>query len=108
MQLIESIQAGVLNHVAGAAPQRDGIPVTGIAAVDVDPPAIGIKQAVDEPEQRGLAGSAASDERERLAGVDRQRDIVQHATAASTCTDVRELDRRHAHVCTLELEESER
>ena len=53
-------QAGVLDDVAGASPQFNGIPGARAPPIDQDVASIGIEQPVHQPQQRRLARSAAA------------------------------------------------
>jgi len=55
-------EAGVLNDIADAAAEADGVPSGSGAAVDQNFPFRGKKHSIDEPEQGGLAAAAAAEE----------------------------------------------
>ncbi len=57
-------EAGVLNDVADAAAEADGVPSGSGAAIDQNFPVRGKEHSIDELEQRGLAAAAAPEEDE--------------------------------------------
>ena len=88
-------EADFLEHVADAASQVEGIPLTGVAAFDEHVAAIGAQQAVDEFQQRALAGAAAANERDRLPRRDGQVNPAQDGSGcAARQVHLTERDRR--------------
>ena len=49
-------------------------------------------EAADHPERRGLAAARRPEEREELAGVDRQGDVVDGDDLAESLREIRETD----------------
>jgi hypothetical protein len=92
-------QADALEHVADLSPQCDRI--RGLHVLAVDPHGAGarIGQAVDQPQQRGLAGTGRPDDGEEFALVHRERHAVEHGLRRVAIGDVVESDcwRGRAH-----------
>src|SRR5262249_54827649 len=93
-------QPGTLEHVADAAAQRDRVRGGDVVAVDRDHAAVGLDQAIGEPQQRGLAGAGAADDAEQFTFCDRERNAVDRPDAAAikTLADIVERDRGRCHV----------
>ena len=70
-------QHGVLRHEADQPPHVLGIGARDVDAVDEDAPFGRIVEPQQELERRALAGARRPDERDRLAGLDRQREVVE-------------------------------
>ena len=88
----------VLQHVADVPPQRDRFPLACVAPFHEDRALVGQQQPVDELQQRALAGAAAADQREHVAGVDAQAEIVEHARLPrSRERHAAKLNRRNGH-----------
>ena len=74
-------QAGLLNDVANAAAQADGVPAGGGAALDKHLACRRKEQSVDEPEDSGLTAAAAAEKHQRFARVNRKRNIANKSVA---------------------------
>ena len=70
-------ETDVLNDVADRPTQPDRIPLARVPALHEHVARVGQEQSVDELEHGRLAGAARADQRERLPGADRQRDVVE-------------------------------
>ena len=75
-------QADLLDHVADAAPQRRHVALRGILAVDEDPAARRLDQAVDHLERRRLAAAGRADEDADLACRNLEAEVVDRAGGA--------------------------
>ena len=71
-------EADLLNHVADGSAKADRIPLARVPALHAHVAGVGQEQSIDQLEDGRLAGAARADERERLAGADRQRDVVEN------------------------------
>ena len=62
-----------------------------VLAFDRDRAGVGLDQPVDEPQQRGLAGTGAADDGEEFALGDLERDVIDrhHAAAVKRLADMR-------------------
>ncbi len=70
-------QHGVLRHEADRAAHALGIRARDVDAVDEHAAFGRIVEAQQQLERRALAGTGRADERDRLAGLDREREIVE-------------------------------
>ena len=74
-----------------------------VLAVEQHPAGLGLGEARDQPQQRGLAAARGAEEGEELAGTDREVDVLQHVRRAVGEVDARDLDAdgpcwlRHGH-----------
>ena len=79
----------LLNNIADAAAELDGIPLDGGAVAHNDLAISGNEQPIDELEQGGFATAAATEEDQGLAGIDRKIDstnkCVMDATVNAVC-----------------------
>ena len=75
-------QADALEDVADAAAQQDRIDGPDVLAGDPDRAFARVDQPVDQPQQRGLAGTGRADDGQELPLADRQRYAVEHLAAA--------------------------
>ena len=75
-------QADVLKHVSDPAAEDDRIPVARGPALDDDFATIRQQQAVDQLENRRLAGAAPPDEGDDVARLNRQAELIEHRTVA--------------------------
>ena len=82
-------KACVLNHIADAAAQTNGVPFGGRAATDNDLAGGGHEQAIDQFQQRGFAAAAAAQEDKRLAGSDGEADVTNNRARGTTVKAVR-------------------
>lgn len=89
-------QPDVLPHVSDATPQSDRIPRRGRVPFDADLAAVGQRKTVDEPEERGLAGPAAADEREDVAGCEAEIEPREHAGTVRIL-EADAVERDHSH-----------
>jgi len=95
-------KACVLNYIADAAAQTDGIPMGGGAAADDDLPQGGNEETIDQFQKRGFAAATAAEENEGLAGNDREPDVIDNRariTAAETIRNILELNGRGRVFC---------
>jgi len=79
----------VLNHIADAAAQTNGVPFGGSAATDNDLAGGGHEQAIDQFQQRGFAAAAAAQEDKGLAGSDGEADVANNRARGTTVKAVR-------------------
>ena len=86
----------VLGHDADLVSQRLEPELADVMAVDSHHPTCRVVQARDQAEHGGLAGSGGTDERDRLAVLDREGDALQDRRSRS----VRELDPLEPHLAT--------
>src|SRR6185503_9947255 len=63
--------------------ERKRIPVASAAALDIDVAGIRQQKPVDQLQDRAFAGTAASDQRERIARPDIKRETSQHRHRAT-------------------------
>jgi len=82
----------LLQHVARLPAQCRGIPLPRVASRDTHASAVRLEHAVDQFQDRALAGAAAADERQRLAARHREADAAQHLMRAAAEPHVVELD----------------
>lgn len=82
-------KACVLNYIADAASQTDGIPIGGGSASNNDLAGGGHEEAIDQFQERGFAAAAAAQEHEGLAGNDGEADVVNNLTMGTTVETVR-------------------
>ena len=66
--------------------------VGGVRAVEVDRARIGRLEAGDDAQQRGLARARRPEQRDQLAGVDVQIDVVDRGEGAEAPADVANFD----------------
>jgi len=71
-----------LNDVAHGSSQAHHIPFTRVSALDAHRTRLRQEQSIDELEDRGLAGAAGPDERERFSFLDCQRESVENGSLA--------------------------
>jgi hypothetical protein len=81
----------VLNHIADAAAQTNGVPFGGSAATDNDLAAGGHEEAIDQFQQRGFAAAAAAQEDKSLPGSDREADVINNRARGTTVKAVRHI-----------------
>ena len=86
-------QPDLLHDVARAPAQLIGIPVTSAARLDKHIAGIGQQKPVDQFEDGALARAAASDQRERIAGRDIEREASQHRHRATCEMHIAETNR---------------
>src|SRR5258708_37441080 len=70
-------QAEFLDHVSGAAAQRDRIKFCDVLAIDKDCAATWIEQAIDQTQRGCFAGSATAEQHESFATLDFETDLVE-------------------------------
>ena len=85
-------QHGVLGDHRDLAAQVVQLVVADVDAVDEHGAVVDVEQARDERGDRGLAGARRADEGDGLAGLDAQRQVVEHRPAAVGERDVAQLD----------------
>ena len=78
----------VLNYIADAPAQTDGVPIGGGAAADDDLAGGGNEKAIDKFQKRGFAAAAAAQEDEGLAGSDGEADVVNNRVRDPTVKTV--------------------
>jgi hypothetical protein len=81
-------KACVLNHIADAAAQTNGVPFAGSAATDYDLAGSGHEEAIDQFQQRSLAAAAAAQEDKGLAGSDGEADVINNRALGTTVKTV--------------------
>jgi len=85
-------QGVVLEHGVDVPPEwRDA---RDILAKERHRPRGRLVEARDQPQAGGLAGTGGAEQREELAGGDRERDVVERADGAEGAADAGEFDRR--------------
>lgn len=67
----------LLNHIADALAQRDGIFIGDGFAIQQNPAAVRLDQPVDEPDQGGLAAARGAEDGDQLAGFNHEADAVE-------------------------------
>ena len=84
-------QPAALEDIADPPAQRNRIDIPHVLAFDRDRAAVGLDQPVGEPQQRGLARTGASDDGQKLALSDVERDVVDghHAAIVKGLADMR-------------------
>jgi len=87
-------ESGVLDDVAHAAAELDGIPFCGGAAFEVDGAGGGRYEAVDGFEEGGLAGSAASEKDDGFAFLDFEGDVAEDGAAGQGAGEVSNFEER--------------
>ena len=93
------VEGEALRHVADLALYR------GALGADIEPehralPGIGLEQAADHPDRRGLARAVGAEETDDLAGRHREIDIVDHRALAEALGHPVNIDgERRAHRC---------
>src|SRR5699024_3069875 len=83
------------NHVIGC-------PAGDVAAVEYHLAGVGLDNAIDEIEQRRLAGAVGPDQSENLAGVDGEIDIIDSMNPAKLLAQARNFENL-AHSGTLRM-----
>src|SRR5216684_1933628 len=78
----------VLNYIADAPAQTDGVPIGGGAATDDDLAGGGNEKAIDKFQKCGFAAAAAAQEDEGLAGSDGEADVVNNRVRDPTVETV--------------------
>ena len=76
-----------------AMPRFSGGSVRDVAAEQADRAARRLLEAGDGAQQRGLAAAGGAEDRDELAGLDREVDAVQHRHGAVADMEVLDLDR---------------
>ena len=84
-------QPAALEHIADPSSQQDRIDVAYVLAFNRDRAGVRFDQPVGEPQQRGLAGTGAADDGQKLSFGDLERDVVDghHATGVKGLADIR-------------------
>src|SRR6516164_7164408 len=96
-------QPSALGDVTDAPAQLHRIDRADLVAFNGDTAAVGLDQPVGEPQERGLAGAGAADDREKFALTDIERDVVDRddpfpaAAAGKTLADIGVGDQRCGH-----------
>ena len=90
-------QAAVLDHVAHAAAQADGVPLGGRAARKANHAAGKRHQPVDGLEQRGLAGAAAAQQHDGFALAHVQADVAQNRAPADAAREIAYFEKSVRH-----------
>ena len=92
----------VLNYIADAPAQTDGIPIRRGAATDDDLAGGGNEEAIDQFQKRGFAAAATAQEDKGLAGSDGEADVINNRarnTTAKTVSHILELNGRADAFC---------
>ena len=88
-------QADLLEHVADAPPQRDGIERRAHRRRRCAPARGRLGQAIDELQQRGLAGAGCADDDQKFARLHIERDVIERRRSITEAlADILERDRR--------------
>ena len=94
-------QPELLNDVADAAAQLDGIKGSGVASVEQDGSGGWLEQAIDEPQRGGFPGSAAPEENEGFAGVDLEAEAVQNGSPGDRVAHITKREIRQGGILRL-------
>ncbi len=78
----------VLNYIADAPAQTDGIPIGRGAATDDDLAGGGNEEAIDQSQKGGFAAAAAAQEDKGLAGSDGEADVIHNRARDTTVRTV--------------------
>ena len=70
-------QSRLLDDIADAPAQLNGVDLRNILAVHQHGSRVGIVQAVDELDERGFAAAGGAEHTDELAGIDRQVYVVE-------------------------------
>ena len=79
-------QRVVLEHEAD--PALAHVAAGGVLAVELDAPGVGLFEAGDDAQQRGLAAAGRAQQRHQLAGGDVQADVVERLEGAKALADL--------------------
>jgi hypothetical protein len=74
-------KTSVLNYIADAPAQSDGVPIGRGAATDDYSAGGRNKQPIDQPKERGFAAPTATEQDEGLAGRDGEANVINNAAA---------------------------
>ena len=80
----------MLEHEADLALAH--VAVGGVLSIEQDAALVGVFEAGDDPEQRGLAAAGRAQQRDQLARREVQRDAVERDEAAEGLADVLDFD----------------
>jgi len=79
---------GLLNDIADAAPEPDGIPFVGRPVANDDLTGGGNEQTIDKLQQGGFAAAAATEENQSLAGIDGKMNVTNNRVTDGTVNAV--------------------
>ncbi len=78
----------LLNNIADAPPELDGLPLGSRSLTDNDLACSGNEHTIDELEQGSFAATAATEEHQGLAGIDRKADFFNNRVMNTTVNAV--------------------
>ena len=84
---------GQLGHEARSPPQRPRVQRSHVLAVEADGAGVRVREAVEQPQERGLPGPRRAEERGGLR-LERQVHPTQYGRSATVGGDVAELEER--------------